>query len=361
MDGPSQPEDVCRNCGESLNPSDNFCQYCGEEIGRADAAAEDRTPPRQGQLAGSDPEPTTGRTVPTEWEDPPETPTGGSGPGAPGTMRGKESRIRTLGVAVAIVIAAMVVPLVGLGLLGAALFATGLPSTAVLLVLVLLQFSWFAAFGLWYLRYRGHDWDSIKAYFGIKIPSLKDVGLIIVTWFVMLFAAVLVASVLMEIIPELLGIEQAEPAENQVNEIIENNPEIVLGAVVFMFLVVGPAEELLFRGVVQNRIREQFSTLPGILIASFLFASVHVFALASTDPIAISMTITVLFVTSLGLGWIYEYTGNLVVPTLLHGFHNSVIVAVTALGAMSDINQQAALLLPEWIAGVAVWLVQLTS
>ena len=356
MEGPSDTDDVCRNCGERLHPSDNFCQYCGERVEQTEPTSPERSSPgMQGRPAPGGrnvPEQGTGRTAP-ELEETPTEKSGRSPPGAPGIMRGKESMLKTLGVAVALVVAAMVVPLVGLGILAVVLFAIGLPTTPVVGVLVLLQFAWFTVLGIWYLRYRGYDWENLKAYLGVGMPSLKDYALIIITWIVMIVGAVIVATVLTEVLPELLGIEDTEPAENQINEIIEQNPEIVLIAIAFMFLVVGPAEEILFRGVVQNRIRERFSMVPGIVIASFLFASVHVLALASTDPIAIAMTITILFVTSLGLGWIYEYTGNIVVPILLHGFHNSVIVSITALGAMYDLEpEEAVLLIPEWISAL---------
>ena len=348
MDGPSEPDEFCQRCGERLKPSDNFCPSCGAETGNpttATASAPD------GQRDGRSEAPLTGNpgTGHADGATASGTATAGQsaerkGPGAPGILRGKESPFRTLGVAILLVATAMFVPLIGLAVLGAVLFALGLPDTVVLLGLTILQFAWFVAFGLWYLRYRGYDRDSVRSYFGVEMPSLRDIGLIILTWFVMLVTAAIVGTVLVEVVPDLLGVEQTEPAENSVNQIIEENPGIVLGAIAFMFLVVGPAEEIMFRGVVQNRIRERLSFLPGVVLASFLFASVHVVALASTDPVAISMTITVLFVTSLGLGWIYEYTGNLVVPILLHGFHNSVIVAITALGAMSNTEPQQAVL-----------------
>ena len=357
MDGPSEPDDICQSCGERLKPSDNFCPSCGAETGDATATTagaadgqRDRRPEASpagtrdvGPAAGAA---AAGTAAAGQAPD-------RKGPGAPGILRGKESPFKTLGVAVLLVATAMFVPLIGLAVLGFVLFSIGLPETVVLLGLTLLQFVWFVAFGLWYLRYRGYNWDSVKSYFGVEMPSLKDLGLILLTWFVMLVTAAIVGTVLVEFLPDLLGIEQTEPAENSVNQVIEENPQIVLGAIAFMFLVVGPAEEIMFRGVVQNRLRERFSFLPGVLLASFLFASVHVVALASTDPVGIAITITVLFVTSLGLGWIYEYTENLVVPILLHGFHNSVIVAVTALGAMSNTEpQQAVLLVPELLTAL---------
>jgi membrane protease YdiL (CAAX protease family) len=353
MDGPSEPDDVCQSCGARLEPSDNFCPSCGAEVG-APTSATSRTPDEQRtRRSGRSTPGTPGPGPAAAGSAAAGQPSGGNSPGAPGILRGKESRFRTLGVALLLVATAMFVPLIGLAVLGAVLFAIGLPDTLVLLGLTIMQFAWFVAFGLWYLRYRGYDRDSVTSYFGVEMPSLKDIGLILLTWFVMLVTAAIVGTLLVEVVPELLGVEQTEPAENSVNQIIEQNPEIVLGAIAFMFLVVGPAEEIMFRGVVQNRIRERFSKVPGVVIASLLFASVHVVALASTDPVAISMTIAVLFVTSLGLGWIYEYTGNLVVPILLHGFHNSVIVAITALSAMSNTEpQQAVLLVPELLTAL---------
>jgi membrane protease YdiL (CAAX protease family) len=81
--------------------------------------------------------------------------------------------------------------------------------------------------------------------------------------------------------------------------------------------------------------------VPAIVTASAVFASAHVLALWGQDPVAIAMTITILFVPSLGFGAIYEYTGNIVVPALLHGFHNSVVVTIVLLGAQADLQESA--------------------
>ena len=48
------------------------------------------------------------------------------------------------------------------------------------------------------------------------------------------------------------------------------------------------------------------------------------------------VTVGILFVPALVLGAVYEYTGNLVVPSLLHSIHNSVIVTILLFGPELD-------------------------
>lgn len=260
-------------------------------------------------------------------------------------------------VVIALVLAAFVVPLV----VGFVVFAVGvfvqLPDTTyVLVALTLFQFGWFVTVGLLYLRSRDYSWDDVVSYLGVGMPSLRDIGLILVTWFAMLLAAMVVAYLITEFLPTLLGVEQApEPAENPITGVVEENTWIVPAAVLFMFAVVGPAEETLFRGIVQNRLRERFTRVPAVLAASALFAVVHVAALAGQgDAVAIAMSVTILFVPSLGFGFIYEYTGNIVVPALLHGFHNSVIVLLVAGSAVADFDPESAALLSEGLAALPV-------
>jgi membrane protease YdiL (CAAX protease family) len=91
-----------------------------------------------------------------------------------------------------------------------------------------------------------------------------------------------------------------------------------------MFLVVGPSEEVLYRGIVQGRLRESLPAVPAIAIASGIFAFIHVMALTGGVSGRLT-TVAILFFPSLVFGAVYEYTENLVVPALLHGLHNAVI------------------------------------
>lgn len=257
------------------------------------------------------------------------------GPGRPGSTT--ESRIRTVGVAVAIGGLGLGAPFLVLFPLVVLLTLAGVDlSAAVVALLVVAQFALFVVVGVGYLRWRGFDREDILGYMGVRMPSLRDVALILVTWIVMFVAMLIVAVAITTVVPELVGAEETEPAENPAVTGIAENPEYILIGVIGMFLVVGPAEEILFRGVIQNRLRERMSVVPAIVIASVIFAVAHTVALAGQDPVAIAMTIGILFVPSLGLGAIYEYTGNIVVPSLLHGFHNSVVLLVVYAAATMD-------------------------
>jgi membrane protease YdiL (CAAX protease family) len=327
MDGsPSSDDQYCSNCGERITRSGNYCHYCGE---RLDAQSQ-----RPHQDGGHETRHTPG-----------DAPTGESSPG--GWTRpdwstvGTENPLKTVVVALALVVGGFAS---GITLSGVALGVLSLfpfvPQGVSFFLLLIFQFAGFVLFGLGYLRWRGLDREAITQYFGVGVPSLKEIGLILVTWVVMIIVAGIVAQVVMIAATELFGSGAAEePAENPVSGLVAENPEIVPAMVLFMFLVVGPAEEFLFRGVIQGRLRERLSAVPAIVIASAVFASAHVLALWGQDPVAIAMTVTILFVPSLGFGAIYEYTGNIVVPALLHGFHNSVVVTVVLLGAQASAQE----------------------
>lgn len=246
-------------------------------------------------------------------------------PGRPGTR--DESPLRTVAVAVGLAALGLGLPLAVLILLGIVLVLAGVAlDTWVLGALIVGQFALFVVVGLGYLRWRGFDRGDVVRYLGVDRPTVRDLALILGTWIAMVVATVVVAVVVISVVPELLGAEGTEPAENPAGEAIQTNPELIGVGIVGMFLVVGPAEEILFRGVIQNRLRERLSAVPAIVLAGAIFAVAHTFALAGQDPVAIAMTVTILFVPGLGLGAIYEYTGNIVVPSLLHGFHNSMIL-----------------------------------
>lgn len=102
---------------------------------------------------------------------------------------------------------------------------------------------------------------------------------------------------------------------------------LLLGGV--MFLVVAPAEELLFRGVLQRYLTGPFGRRGAIVVAGVLFAVAHVFnASAAASPRVILLAD---LIAGLVLGWTYEYTDNLLVPTAIHGAYNTVLVSLTFL------------------------------
>ena len=202
------------------------------------------------------------------------------------------------------------------------------------LTLVLGQYVAFGGLAITYLTWRGLDRSGIVAYLGVRRPSLKEIGLVIGGW-----ALIVVTLIVVSFVTQLIG---SEAAPNQSAEIAMQNPGIIPLFVAASFLVIGPSEEILYRGVVQGRLRETLSPVPAILIASAIFAAIHVIALTGGASARIT-TISILFFPSIVFGAVYEYTENLVVPALLHGLHNAVIFTIIYLSvAYSDQIQGAA-------------------
>ncbi|UWG50211.1 Metal-dependent membrane protease, CAAX family [Halalkaliarchaeum sp. AArc-CO] len=118
-----------------------------------------------------------------------------------------------------------------------------------------------------------------------------------------------------------------EAGENQVVLIGRENPQFFLYMILVSILVVGPVEELLFRGVVQGLLRRAVSAWPAIVLAAAFFGLVHVWAVQGTigQQLVYAVVATVLGIV---LGYLYERTGNIVVPGLAHGLYNAVLFAI---------------------------------
>ncbi|PSP91926.1 hypothetical protein BRC87_01490 [Halobacteriales archaeon QS_4_66_20] len=181
------------------------------------------------------------------------------------------------------------------------------------------QYVGFGGVALGYLSNRGFTWEQMRSYLGVRVPTLRELAVVVAGYVAVVLLLVVVAGIASMFLPE--------PAENQAVDTTTENPGIVPFMILMMFLVVGPMEELLFRGIVQNRLRERFPAIPAIAIASAIFAAVHVVALAGSLT-GMLVTVFILFFPATVFGAVYEYTGNLVVPALLHALHNSVIVGL---------------------------------
>ncbi|MFB6301645.1 MAG: lysostaphin resistance A-like protein [Haloferacaceae archaeon] len=229
------------------------------------------------------------------------------------------ARLHAVGRAIAVALG------VGLGALGVGLAlvvavalgarTAGLaPSPAVLLVvsLVLLQGLTFGGVALAYLRVRGRSVASV----GLRVPTARDL-VIAVAGYVLALGAAFGGALAVS----LAGVE---PARNAAAEIAVRRPSVLLLLVPASFLLIGPGEELLFRGVVQGRLREALSAPAAVGLASAVFAGVHFLALTGSSGARL-VAIAVLFGPALVFGTAYELTDNLVVPALIHGAYNATL------------------------------------
>lgn len=225
---------------------------------------------------------------------------------------------RAIAVAVLLAIAGPVLGIVLVNLAVVPLAFAGVEITPILnisLSLVFLTWGGIGGVALLYLRYRGKD----LSYFGVRVPSFRD-WVAAAVGYVAALALGLSAAVMVS----QLGVEAGT---NQAAQLGMENPEVLLLLLPASFLFIGVGEELLFRGVVQTRLRETFSPAVGILLASVIFAAIH-YAAVSGSPMARFTSISLLIFPSVVFGIVYEYTDNLVVPVLIHGAYDATLFSM---------------------------------
>jgi membrane protease YdiL (CAAX protease family) len=122
---------------------------------------------------------------------------------------------------------------------------------------------------------------------------------------------------------ELFGFFGVSPVQNRAIDPASHAPAYFLWMMLLSVLVVGPAEELLFRGAIQGLLTRSWGPWPGILGASALFGSLH-YSVGSGPTIGVLAYVAIAFLLGVVLGALYERTENLVIPTLTHGGFNAV-------------------------------------
>lgn len=227
-------------------------------------------------------------------------------------------RARTVLVALAAALAGIVTALAVTLLAALVVGALGLQLGVILSVLLTLAMTAGVAFGgvsLAYLRLRGLD----RSFIGLRVPTVRDLA-----WigggYLLAFVAVFVASL-------VVGLTGTEAAPNQLSELGFEEPAVLLLLVPISLFLVGPGEELLFRGVVQGTLRRSFGPVGAVVLAAAIFASVHYLALTGGAGARLT-TIAILFLPSLVFGAAYERTNNLLVPILIHGLYNSTLAVL---------------------------------
>ncbi|WP_380674303.1 CPBP family intramembrane glutamic endopeptidase [Salinigranum sp. GCM10025319] len=124
--------------------------------------------------------------------------------------------------------------------------------------------------------------------------------------------------------------------ENQVITQGRQNPVYFLYMIPVSLLLVGPIEELLFRGVVQGVLRRSFGVRVGIVVASGLFGLVHWVAV-SGGPTEKFAYVAIAGTLGIVLGVLYERTETILAPAIAHGVYNSVLFVIQYVGATAAV------------------------
>lgn len=189
----------------------------------------------------------------------------------------------------------------------------GEPSRVGFMLQFSLGFVGMAAAGILYLLWTDRGLD----YIDLRIPTLSDWKFTILG-----VLAGIGVIILVSILGQLIGIPGAD---HQIVDIVGDDSTLVLYLIVLVFLFNAPAEEFLFRNVIQKRLYTAFSRMGAVVVTSVIFAAIHfpVYWVTVESLSATSISILALFGGSIVFGWVYARTENLVVPSLAHAGLNS--------------------------------------
>ena len=211
----------------------------------------------------------------------------------------------------------------GAGLLGVEvpLDATAVPASLYAAVNAI-SFVGFVLAGVAFIQVR--DEATLLHVRGPELSDLKWVLVGLVGIGVGAFVMGVVVEALSVVVEALVGAD-VQSGQNSVITAGRANPTLLLYMIPVALFFVGPAEELVFRGVVQGLFRESFGVVPGIVAASTLFGVGHYLAISSGSAWTYILTAGAL---GLVLGTVYEYSESIVVPAAAHGLWNSAIFVV---------------------------------
>jgi len=160
---------------------------------------------------------------------------------------------------------------------------------------------------------------------GYKRESLRKLGLKKVN--LRILTIVSVAALLLFLLAVAISIgEEAVFGPDPMTDLLEKSMAPrdlfqLVAMIAFSLVLVGPCEELAFRGFVQRGFENSVGRMKGLLIASVLFALLHgLNSLYAIIPV---------FAISLVLGYLWQRTGgNTTASALTHGMYNSILLAV---------------------------------
>lgn len=254
---------------------------------------------------------------------------------APDTATGSGGRLRAVAVAAAVIVAAFV-----LGIALSLVIVLGLPAFGVelsltattVLGLIALQGIAFPVTSLAYLRLRG---SSFGSFIRLRFPSFRE-------WLWIVGGYLLVMILVIAVIVIIVALDA--PTASRADQQALRDTGTLVWLIPLSFLLIGPGEELLFRGVVQGRLRESFGPVGAVVLASAGFAPAHILALTGS-VVQLAVSVAVLFVPALVFGAVYERTKNLTVPILIHGAYDATIFGIAYL-ALRYGTETATLLSP---------------
>jgi uncharacterized protein len=212
------------------------------------------------------------------------------------------------------------VPLIAMRVAAAWVDVAGLPSMVrwLVLLLVLLSMAWMLGYPLWIARRRHARLPriSIRA---VAIEAALAIPALLVIWVAL--AAVLAAWTLLAGGPPPRN--PLEPAAR------EGNWAFAAVFTLFAAIVAPVTEEVFFRGMVYNGLRQRLHPLLAAILQAAAFGLLHTFGYVHAALAALS---------GLALAAVYEWRGTLLAPIFVHALQNLVVGLIAVSAAISSAN-----------------------
>ena len=168
------------------------------------------------------------------------------------------------------------------------------------------------------------DWRNDRSLVRFGWPTRHHVR-----WTLLGFSGLVALLFGLEFVLSVLGLE---PADNVSVQAGLEHPRLFLYFIPVVLFLNAPAEELLFRGIIQGLFRRAYGVVPAVFAAALVFGLVHWVALVGTGSRLAYVAIA--FVSGLVLGALYEYTENLFVPIAVHACWNTLVYLTLYIGAL---------------------------
>ncbi|MFP8954782.1 CPBP family intramembrane glutamic endopeptidase [Natrialbaceae archaeon A-arb3/5] len=192
-----------------------------------------------------------------------------------------------------------------------------------------LNFLGFVLAGAVYLAMTDRGWS----YVDLRLPTARG-------WLYVLGG--IVGSIIFYIAASfLIQLLSLPTADNQVMAFIGDDQTMILVMILIVFFFNAPAEEFLFRNVIQKRLYSAFTRLQAVVVTSLIFAAIHFLAYTvyADSLFATAISLTVVFGGSLIFGYLYAKTDNLVVPTAAHAAFNAFQFGLLYLALEYDLDE----------------------
>ncbi len=232
-----------------------------------------------------------------------------SGSDSPFSQTSWRGRGRAIAVGFGLVVAALLIGAV----LSSGPLLVGEASFAVLTATIVLSEASYALTGWLYLQ----RWFSETV--SLEMPTLREAGWVIVSTLLMLGIATLIGAIATTFDVQLGRLDQ---------DLIAGTPTMALVMAALSFVLIAPAEEYLFRGVIQRRLMRSMRSDVAIVTAAFLFVIPHAIGyLGGVQGVVLLSAVP--FLLAIIMGVLYERFDNLSVPILTHGCYNATLFVTT--------------------------------